>query len=66
MGFFATEDVPITTNDSKFGPTLMAVEWTIQIAYDPMLIAIFMQIPQEMARQSSEEHFVENISLVEE
>jgi len=44
MGFFATEDVPITTNDSKFGPTLMAVEWTIQIAYDPMLIAIFMQI----------------------
>jgi hypothetical protein len=44
MGFFATEAGPITTNDSTFGPTLMSVEWTIQIVYDPMLIAIFMQI----------------------
>ena len=66
MGFFATEAVLITTNDSTFGPTVMAVEWTMQIAYDPMLIAIFIQILYEMARQSSKEHFVENISLVEE
>jgi hypothetical protein len=44
MGFFATEAVPISANDSSFDPTLMAVEWTIQIAYDPILIAIFRQI----------------------
>lgn len=40
--FFATEVALITTNGSKYGPNVMAVEWTMQIAYDPILIAIFI------------------------
>jgi len=30
MGFFATEAVLITTNNSTFGPTVMAVEWRLR------------------------------------
>jgi flavin reductase (DIM6/NTAB) family NADH-FMN oxidoreductase RutF len=40
--FFATEVALITSNSSKYGPNVMAVEWTMQIAYDPILIAIFI------------------------
>jgi len=40
--FFATEVALITTNSSKYGPNAMAFEWTMQIAYDPILIAIFI------------------------
>jgi len=29
-GFFATEDVLITTNNSTFGPTVMTVEWRLR------------------------------------
>jgi flavin reductase (DIM6/NTAB) family NADH-FMN oxidoreductase RutF len=40
--YFATGVGLITTNSSKYGNNVMAVEWTLQIAYDPMLIAIFI------------------------
>src|SRR5438477_488609 len=40
IDFFATEVALITTNSSKNGPNAMAFEWTMQIAYDPILIAI--------------------------
>ena len=29
-GFFATEAVLITTNNSTFGPTVMTVEWRLR------------------------------------
>ncbi len=42
IDFLATEVALITTNSSKYGPNAMAFEWTMQIAYDPILIAIFI------------------------
>lgn len=40
--YFATTVALITTNGSSNGPNVMAAEWTMQISYDPMLIAIFI------------------------
>lgn len=40
--YFATTVALITTNGSKYGPNVMAAEWTMQISYDPMLIAVFI------------------------
>jgi flavin reductase (DIM6/NTAB) family NADH-FMN oxidoreductase RutF len=40
--YFATGVGLITTNSPKYGHNVMAVEWTLQISYNPMLIAIFI------------------------
>lgn len=39
--YFATT-VGLITTDGKHGPNVMAAEWTMQVSYDPMLIAIFV------------------------
>lgn len=39
--YFATT-VGLITTDGKHGRNVMAAEWTMQISYDPMLIAIFI------------------------
>lgn len=40
--YFATTVGLITTKGSKHGQNVMAAEWTMHIAYEPMLIAIFV------------------------
>jgi flavin reductase (DIM6/NTAB) family NADH-FMN oxidoreductase RutF len=40
--YFATTVALITTNGSQYGPNVMAAEWTMQISYEPMLIAVFL------------------------
>ena len=40
--YFATTVGLITTTDGKHGRNVMAAEWTMQVSYDPMLIAIFI------------------------
>ncbi|MCI0562528.1 MAG: flavin reductase family protein, partial [Nitrososphaera sp.] len=40
--YFATTVGLITTRGSRIGPNVMAAEWTMQISYDPMLVAIFV------------------------
>jgi len=32
----------LTTNGARYGPNVMAAEWTIQVSYDPMIIAVFV------------------------
>jgi flavin reductase (DIM6/NTAB) family NADH-FMN oxidoreductase RutF len=44
IDFFATEVALITTNSSKYRPNAMAFEWTMQIAYVPILIAIHTRV----------------------
>jgi flavin reductase (DIM6/NTAB) family NADH-FMN oxidoreductase RutF len=39
--YFATT-VGLITTDGRHGPNVMAAEWTMQVSYDPMLIAIFI------------------------
>jgi flavin reductase (DIM6/NTAB) family NADH-FMN oxidoreductase RutF len=39
--YFATT-VGLVTTKGKHGPNVMAAEWTMQISYEPMLIAIFI------------------------
>jgi flavin reductase (DIM6/NTAB) family NADH-FMN oxidoreductase RutF len=39
--YFATT-VGLITTDGKHGPNVMAAEWTMQVSYDPMLVAIFI------------------------
>lgn len=39
--YFATT-VGLITTDGKHGRNVMAAEWTMQVSYDPMLIAIFI------------------------
>jgi flavin reductase (DIM6/NTAB) family NADH-FMN oxidoreductase RutF len=39
--YFATT-VGLITTKGKHGPNVMAAEWTMQISYEPMLIAIFV------------------------
>ena len=40
--YFATTVGLITTKGSKHGQNVMAAEWTMHIAYEPMLIAVFV------------------------
>jgi flavin reductase (DIM6/NTAB) family NADH-FMN oxidoreductase RutF len=40
--YFATTVGLITTKGSKHGQNVMAAEWTMHVAYEPMLIAIFV------------------------
>jgi flavin reductase (DIM6/NTAB) family NADH-FMN oxidoreductase RutF len=40
--YFATTVALITTKGSKYGQNVMAAEWTMQISYEPMLIAVFV------------------------
>jgi flavin reductase (DIM6/NTAB) family NADH-FMN oxidoreductase RutF len=40
--YFATGIGLITTKTPKRGPNVMAAEWTMQVSYDPMLIAVFI------------------------
>lgn len=39
--YFATT-VGLVTTKGKHGPNVMAAEWTMQVSYEPMLIAIFV------------------------
>lgn len=39
--YFATTVALITTTGTR-GPNVMAAEWTMQISYDPMLVAVFV------------------------
>jgi flavin reductase (DIM6/NTAB) family NADH-FMN oxidoreductase RutF len=39
--YFATT-VSLVTTKGKHGPNVMAAEWTMQVSYEPMLIAIFI------------------------
>ncbi len=39
---FVTSVGLITSNGKKWGPNVMAAEWTMQISYDPPLIAVFI------------------------
>ncbi len=39
--YFATT-VGMITTDGKHGRNVMAAEWTLQVSYEPMLIAIFI------------------------
>ncbi len=39
--YFATT-VGLITTDGKHGPNVMAAEWTMQVSYDPMLVAVFV------------------------
>lgn len=40
--YFATSVGLITTKSQRHGANIMAAEWTMQIAHDPMLVAIFI------------------------
>ena len=40
--YFATTVALITTKGSKYGQNVMAAEWTMQISYEPMLIAVIV------------------------
>lgn len=40
--YFATTVALITTTGSKFGSNVMAAEWTMQVSYDPMIVAVFV------------------------
>jgi flavin reductase (DIM6/NTAB) family NADH-FMN oxidoreductase RutF len=40
--YFATTVGLVTTRGRRHGSNVMATEWTMQISYDPMLIAIFV------------------------
>jgi len=40
--YFATTVALITTKGSNYGPNVMAAEWTINVSYDPMLVAVFV------------------------
>jgi len=40
--YFATTVGLITTKSSRHGQNVMAAEWTMHIAYEPMLIAVFV------------------------
>lgn len=40
--FSAPEVALLTTISSKYGPNVLVFEWTMQIAYDPILIAILI------------------------
>lgn len=39
--YFATT-VGLITTDGKWGPNVMAAEWTMHVSYEPMLVAIFV------------------------
>jgi flavin reductase (DIM6/NTAB) family NADH-FMN oxidoreductase RutF len=39
---FATTVALITTSGGKYGDNVMAAEWTMQVSYDPMIIAVFV------------------------
>jgi len=39
---YFTTGVGLVTSTGRHGPNVMAVEWTMHISYDPMLIAIFI------------------------
>ncbi|HKU50495.1 MAG TPA: flavin reductase family protein [Nitrososphaera sp.] len=40
--YFATTVALITTRGSRYGDNVMAAEWTMQVSYDPMIIAVFV------------------------
>ena len=39
--YFATT-VGLITTDGKWGPNVMAAEWTMHVSYEPMLVAVFI------------------------
>ena len=40
--YFATTVALLTTNGARYGPNVMAAEWTMQVSYEPMIIAVFV------------------------
>ncbi len=40
--YFATTVALITTNGRNYDKNVMAAEWTMQVSYDPMIIAVFV------------------------
>jgi flavin reductase (DIM6/NTAB) family NADH-FMN oxidoreductase RutF len=40
--YFATTVALVTTSGRRYGSNVMAAEWTMQVSYDPMIIAVFL------------------------
>lgn len=63
--YFATTVALITTKGSK-GRNVMAAEWTMQISYDPMLIAVFVHDSQTYRNIQETHDFGVNIASDEQ